>query len=108
MTINYLFVYGTLKPGYEAHHFFDQIPGTWSDAYCFGNWIDDNDIGYPIISLDTKGEKIRGKLFHSNKLKNIIKKIDEYEGEEYKRVIAKIHLNKRSSVQAFVYEKKDK
>ena len=52
MTINYLFVYGTLKPGYEAHHFFDQIPGTWSDAYCFGNWIDDNDIGCLLYTSD--------------------------------------------------------
>ena len=53
MMINYLFVYGTLKPGGVAHHFFDQIQGSWSDAHCFGNWISDIDIGYPIISLDT-------------------------------------------------------
>ena len=108
MTINYLFVYGTLKPGGEAHHFFDQIPGSWSDAYCFGNWISDIDIGYPIISLDTNGEKIDGKLFYSKQLQNIIKEIDEYEGEEYKRVTAKIHLNNGTSVQAFIYEKKGK
>tara|TARA_B100000963_G_scaffold357876_1_gene381090 strand:- start:1658 stop:1984 length:327 start_codon:yes stop_codon:yes gene_type:complete len=108
MMINYLFVYGTLKPGGEANHYFDQIQGSWFDAYCFGNWVDDIDIGYPIISLNKNGEKIEGKLFYSNQLKNIIKKIDEYEGEEYKRVIAKIHLFNGSLVKAFVYEKKSK
>lgn len=106
MTVNYLFVYGTLKPGGEAHHFFDRISGSWSDAFCFGNWIDDIDIGYPIISLDTKGEKIEGKLFQSNELKKIIKKIDKYEGAEYKRAVAKIYLHNGSSVKAYIYEKK--
>tara|TARA_X000000950_G_scaffold245972_1_gene303099 strand:- start:126 stop:452 length:327 start_codon:yes stop_codon:yes gene_type:complete len=108
MRIKYLFVYGSLKPGEKAHHYFDQIQGIWCDAYCFGNWIDDIDIGYPIISLDTNGEKIEGKLFHSNQLQNIIKEIDQYEGEEYKRVITKIYLNNGSSLEAFIYEKKGK
>ena len=31
MMINYLFVYGTLKPGGEANHYFDQIQGSWFD-----------------------------------------------------------------------------
>ena len=108
MRINYLFVYGTLKPGREANHYFDQIQGLWLDAYCFGNWVNDIDSGYPIISLNKNGKKIEGKLFHSNQLKNIIKEIDKYEGEEYKRVITKIYLYNGSSVKAFIYEKKNK
>ena len=54
MTINYLFVYGTLKPRDEAGYYLNRIHGTWSDAYCYGNWIKNVDIGYPVISLDNK------------------------------------------------------
>ena len=57
MTINYLFVYGTLKPGGEAHYYLARMHGIWSNAYCIGNWIEHTDIGYPIISLDDNGEK---------------------------------------------------
>ena len=106
MTINYLFVYGTLKPGSEAYYYLARIHGIWSDAYCYGNWIKHTNIGNPVISLDTNGVKIEGKLFYSKQLQNIIKEIDEYEGEEYERVITKIHPNNGPPVKAFIYEKK--
>ena len=75
MTINYLFVYGTLKPGKLRHYYLNRIHGTWSDAYCYGNWINNIDIGYPVISLDNNGEKIKGKLFFSKQLKNILRQL---------------------------------
>ena len=77
MTINYLFVYGTLKPGGEAHYYLGRMHGIWSDAYCYGNWVKGTDIGYPVISLDDNGEKIKGKLFFSKQLKNVICEIDK-------------------------------
>ena len=35
MTINYLFVYGTLKPGGEAHYYLANARDL-EDAYCYG------------------------------------------------------------------------
>ena len=90
MTINYLFVYGTLKPGSEAYYYLARIHGIWSDAYCYGNWIKHTNIGYPVISLDDNGEKIKGKLFFSKQLKNIIYEIDKYEGSQYKRSVTTV------------------
>ena len=104
MTINYLFVYGTLKPGSEAHYYLARIHGIWSDAYCYGNWIKHTNIGYPVISLDDNGVKIKGKLFFSKQLKNILRQIDTYEGTEYKRSITNAYLKDGSSVKSYIYE----
>ena len=104
MTVNYLFVYGTLKPGGEAHYYLGRMHGIWSDAYCYGNWIAHTDIGYPIISLNDNGEKIKGKLFFSKQLKNIICEIDKYEGSKYKRSVTTVYLDNGSSVKSYVYE----
>ena len=104
MTINYLFVYGTLKPGSEAYYYLARIHGIWSDAYCYGNWVKDTNIGYPVISPDDNGEKIKGKLFFSKQLKNILRQIDTYEGGEYKRSITNVYLKDGSSVKSYIYE----
>ena len=104
MTINYLFVYGTLKPGSEAFYYFARIHGIWSVAYCYGNWVKDTKIGYPVISLDDNGVKIKGKLFFSKQLKNIIYEIDKYEGSQYKRSVTTVYLDNESSVKSYVYE----
>ena len=107
MTINYLFVYGTLKPGSEAHYYLARIHGIWSDAYCYGNWIKHTNIGYPVISLDDNGVKIKGKLFFSKQLKNILRQIDTYEGTEYKRSITNVYFKDGSSVKSYIYEAKN-
>lgn len=108
MRINYLFVYGTLKPGGEADYYLDRIHGTWSNAYCYGNWMNNIDIGYPVISLNNNGEIIKGKLFFSKQLENIICEIDKYEGIEYKRSTTKVYLEDGLSVESYVYETRSK
>ena len=104
MRIDYLFVYSSLKPGGEAGYYLDRIHGIWSNAYCYGNWTKNIDIGYPVISLNNNGEKIKGKLFFSKQLKNILYEIDAYEGSEYKRSITKVYLKDGSSVESYIYE----
>ena len=75
------------------------------DAYVYGYFITDRNIGYPIIQLNENGEKILGQLFYSEELIKIIKSIDEYEGEEYKWVVTNVYLKDGTQKQAFVYEK---
>lgn len=104
MNINALFTYGTLKPGEEAEHYLNKIKGSWCNAYTIGRWIKDSGIGYPVIKLDSNGEKISGKLFSSDKLESIIKSLDIYEGSEYKRSITNVYLEDGSKQKAYVYE----
>ena len=104
MRLNYLFVYGTLKPDGGAGYYLDRIHGVWSDAYCYGDWIKDINLRYPVISLHRNVEKIKGKLFFSKQLKNILRKIDAYEGSEYTRSITNVYLKDGSSAKSYVYE----
>ena len=104
-SLNYLFCYGTLKPGEEAHHLFQSIKGSWMDAHVYGDFVTDMNISYPIIQLNENGEKILGQLFYSDGLMKIIKSLDEYEGEEYQRVVTNVYLKDGTQKQAFVYEK---
>ena len=60
--------------------------------------------GYPAIRLDPKGSKIYGMVFHSKDLESNIKKIDEFEGDNYKRVISKIFLEDGSQIDSYLYE----
>ena len=75
------------------------------DAHVYGDFVTDMNISYPIIQLNENGEKILGQLFYSEELMKIIKSIDEYEGEEYKRVVTNVYLKDGTQKQAFVYEK---
>jgi gamma-glutamylcyclotransferase (GGCT)/AIG2-like uncharacterized protein YtfP len=104
-SLNYLFCYGTLKPGEEAHSLFKSIKGSWMDAYVYGDFVKDMNIDYPMIQLNENGDKILGQLFYSDELMKIIKSLDDYEGEEYQRVVTNVYLNDSTLKQAFVYEK---
>ena len=49
-------------------------------------------------------KKIKGKLFFSKQLKNILRQIDTYEGSEYKRSITNVYFKDGSSVESYIYE----
>ena len=61
---------------------------------------------YPCLKLDPKGLKIYGMIFQSKDLENYIKKIDEFEGNNYKRVISKV-FHKNGSKLIHIYTKKN-
>ena len=75
------------------------------DAYVYGDFVNEMNISYPIIQLIENGDKILGQLFYSDELMKIIKSLDDYEGEEYQRVVTNVYLNDGTQKQAFVYEK---
>ena len=45
-------------------------------------------------------------IFQSKDLENYIKKIDEFEGNKYKRVISRVFLENGSIIDSYLYEKK--
>ena len=91
MTIKALFVYGSLLPGAENEKYLKHIKGSWTKAYEYGELINDANIGYPAIMLIETGAKILGQLLYSDASKKIIKSGDEYEGEEYHRVVTNVY-----------------
>ncbi|RZQ51136.1 hypothetical protein C1E23_21220, partial [Pseudoalteromonas phenolica] len=65
------------------------------------------DAGFPGIRLDDKVEKINGYIFYSNKLENSWTKLDEFEGEAYQRIKAKITLeDSEKEIEAYIYSLK--
>jgi gamma-glutamylcyclotransferase (GGCT)/AIG2-like uncharacterized protein YtfP len=75
----YLFVYGTLLPGRapaEIAPTVDRLT-TVGDGFVRGRLYDLGE--YPGVVLDTRGEKIPGKIFRLPEEPEVLKRLDEYE-----------------------------
>ena len=102
-----LFVYGSLQPGKENAFRLERIGGQWLKGSIRGTLLDRGwgaGIGFPAVLLDDDGQEIGGYLFMSEGLDAAWPELDEFEGEDYRRVLAPVSLSNGKSVQAFVYE----
>ena len=101
-----LFVYGSLGPGCENARILEAIGGTWHRAAVRGvlqraGW--GSALGFPGLILDEKGEDVAGHLFESERLGDHWRRLDEFEGEEYRRVVCTARRSDGRVVKAFVY-----
>jgi gamma-glutamylcyclotransferase (GGCT)/AIG2-like uncharacterized protein YtfP len=101
-----LFVYGSLQPGRENAHLLEAIGGSWQAASVKGilrpaGW--GAAIGYPALTLDANGSVVSGFVFTSETLPQHWARLDEFEGEEYERVVTMVRLEDMSTVEAHVY-----
>ena len=104
--IQRLFVYGTLAPGRANEHLLKGVDGCWEDATVTGTLHPEGwgaTLGYPAIVLSEAGEEVAGLLFSSNELSEHWARLDAFEGEAYKRVLAVVKLRDNSTVGAYVY-----
>ena len=104
--IERLFVYGTLGPGRPNEHVLDAIGGSWETATVTGTLRHKGwgaELGYPGIDLDEHGGEVEGFLFTSENLSGHWAVLDEFEGEAYERVLAKVKLKDGSIVDAYIY-----
>ncbi|MDJ0918403.1 MAG: gamma-glutamylcyclotransferase [Woeseiaceae bacterium] len=102
-----LFVYGSLQPSKENAFRLERIGGQWIKGSIRGTLLDRGwgaGIGFPAVILDDEGQEISGYLFRSGGLDAAWPELDEFEGEDYRRVLAAVSLSNGESVQAFVYE----
>ena len=104
--IQHLFVYGTLGPGRPNEHVLTAIGGTWEEASVNGylkplGW--GAEMGYPGIVLDDSGDEIKGHIFFSDKLDDYWDELDNFEGEEYKRVLINVKTKDNMAVEAYIY-----
>ena len=104
--IERLFVYGTLGPGRPNEHVLDAIGGSWETATVTGTLRHEGwgaELGYPGIDLDEHGGEVEGFLFTSENLSGHWAVLDEFEGEAYERVLAKVKIKDGSIVDAYIY-----
>lgn len=82
--------YGTLAPGEENQHQLDELDGRWIEGVVlgkrvkagWGTWL-----GFPGFVLDPNGGQVKVHIFESKDLPQHWQRLDDFEGEEYKRVI---------------------
>jgi gamma-glutamylcyclotransferase (GGCT)/AIG2-like uncharacterized protein YtfP len=104
--IHRLFVYGTLAPGQPNAHVLGDVPGSWEPASVTGTLLAEGwgaAIGYPGIVLDPRGETVPGLVFSSDALPEHWARLDDFEGDGYRRVLTTARLDDGSTVEACIY-----
>ncbi len=104
----HLFVYGSLAPGEENAHHLSGLEGSWVPAKVKGYLKKEGwgaSLGFPGIILDERGETVNGFVFSSQELIVHWKRLDEFEGEEYERVLTSVQTA-NGNIEAYVYRLK--
>jgi gamma-glutamylcyclotransferase (GGCT)/AIG2-like uncharacterized protein YtfP len=101
-----LFIYGTLQPGGPNEHILAAIGGEWQAAVIKGNLVKAGwgaTMGYPGLVLDKNGNDVHGHVFASSNLSARWTYLDEFEGDEYERIVTFVTLLSGESVEAHIY-----
>lgn len=101
-----LFIYGSLQPSGPNEHVLAAIGGEWEHAAIKGTLIEAGwgaTMGYPGLVIDESGDDVHGHVFASSNLSAKWAYLDEFEGEEYERIVAYVTLLSGERVQAHVY-----
>jgi len=61
------------------------------------------EMGCPGIELNDNADEIKGFIFQSKNLSNHWNMLDDFEGEGYKRVLAKAKLKDESVIETYIY-----
>lgn len=106
-----LFVYGTLQPGGPNEGVLAEIEGRWMRGTVRG-WLRPTgwgaSLGYPAVTLDPGGERVRGHVFESDRLGAHWSRLDRFEGDEYERVRTEVRLEDGGWVDAWIYVATDR
>lgn len=109
--IQRLFVYGTLAPGRPNENVLNEIGGSWESGTVTGILREEGwgaAMGCPGIVLKEYGDEIQGFLFSSEKLAGHWARLDEFEGNAYERVLTAVKLKDNRTMDAYIYELKEK
>lgn len=107
MTDSRLFVYGTLAPGRPNEHVLAGVPGTWTPAHVNGRLRElgwGAALGYPgiVLGLDA-GDRVDGLVLTSPDLETAWDRLDEFEGEGYRRVLTHATMETGEVVDVHLY-----
>ena len=82
---NRLVVYGSLAPGEANHHVLAPIRGQWLPCVVTGTIT--VVAGYNVLSWTPDGPPLPAMLFVSDELPRHWERIDEFEGDGYRRIV---------------------
>ena len=94
-----VFVYGTLRKGASKHFRLGEAPFVKS-AWILGrlyrvDW-------YPGMVLDEEGVPVRGEVYEIER--ELLRELDIFEGNEYERLKAKVHVQGGGDLKVWLYE----
>lgn len=102
-----LAVYGTLAPGRKNHWVLADLKGTWSPGTVRGHLHHEGwgaTDGYPALVHDESGPEVPVQVFESHELIAHWRRIDEFEGPQYRRTAVPVILSSGQTVQCQIYE----
>ncbi|TDW96386.1 gamma-glutamylcyclotransferase family protein [Dinghuibacter silviterrae] len=101
-----LIVYGSLAPGRPNHHIVEYIAGTWRQGFVLGKLEDRGwgaGLGYLGFRPADEGDRIPVFVLTSEELADHWPRLDEFEGEEYKRLLAPFELDDGELGVGYIY-----
>ena len=103
---HHLFVYGTLAPGEINADQLAPLGGSWQVAKVRGTLHAEGwgaSYGFPAMRLDEHSDFVVGQLFTSPDLPEHWSRLDEFEGDAYRRVITDVQLENGTKIAAHIY-----
>ena len=98
-----IFVYGTLRKGGSNHFRLDDSEFR-GEAWVLGHLYPID--WYPALLLDEEGIPVRGEVYEVER--DMLRKLDSFEGGEYERLKSPVHLKDGGEVEAWLYEYREK
>lgn len=101
-----LFAYGSLQPGRPNAHVLTPLGGDWQPGTVRGflkqaGW--GAQLGFPGLMLDPAGQAVSGSVFTAEQLGDFWPTLDEFEGDQYERVLTAVTLQDGTAVEAYIY-----
>jgi gamma-glutamylcyclotransferase (GGCT)/AIG2-like uncharacterized protein YtfP len=93
-----LAVYGSLAPGKKNHNMIEGIHGTWRKAVLRGSLLNEGwgaGEGFPGFLWDGTNTPVAAQVFSSADLPHYWARLDAFEGEEYRRILAPAEIEDR-------------
>lgn len=91
-----LAVYGTLAPGEPNHHHLSDLAGQWLAGGAVTGTLErigwGADMGYPALRWSADGGRVAVQLFASDELPAHWPRLDEFEGEQYLRILVPVRF----------------
>jgi gamma-glutamylcyclotransferase (GGCT)/AIG2-like uncharacterized protein YtfP len=90
-----LAVYGSLAPGKKNHHVIAGINGSWRKAVLHGSLRNEGwgaGEGFPGFLWDGTSTAVAAQVFSSHDLPHYWTMLDEFEGEEYRRILVPANI----------------
>jgi gamma-glutamylcyclotransferase (GGCT)/AIG2-like uncharacterized protein YtfP len=103
-----LAVYGSLAPGRSNHHVIADLPGNWVERLIVHGELLTTGwgaaLGYRALRWQWDGPEVEVALFTSQQLPLHWPRLDEFEGEDYRRILVPVYSEGRFMTVANIYE----